>query len=220
MFRRCGRAFLSPFLARACHREARLELNAGLVEALTWWKGWLSSPRGDRSRFVRAAPWVLGSPALTYSDASTDFGLGGVLLLPASREVFWFRTRIPPGDPINRLELEAATVVDALFGPLLAGRGYAEEVSFVDNKVSCAWITRGHGRADVDPMLSGMWMQMAVRGGFKWFERVSSTSNVADKASRGFEPDCPCGWRLQEVRHVERWGPSDGSSPGRPLPAL
>ena len=58
---------------------------------------------------------------VTYSDASTDFGLGGVLLLPATPEAFWFRTRVPPGDAVDRLEVEAAAVVDALFGPLLAG---------------------------------------------------------------------------------------------------
>ena len=220
LFGRCGRAFLSPILSRACHREARPELNGGLVEALSWWRDWLSLPRGDLSRFVPASPRVLGSPALTYSDASTDFGLGGVLLLPASREAFWFRTRVPPGDPIDRLEVEAAAVVDALFGPLLAGQGYTEEISFVDNNVSCAWITRGRRRSDVDLMLSGLWLQMATRGGFKWFKRVSSTSNVADAPSRGVEPDSPCGWRLQEVRHVGRWGPSDGFGPGRPWPAL
>ena len=127
---------------------------------------------------------------------------------------------MPPGDAIEVLEVEAAAVVDALFGPLVAGRGYTEEISFIDNNVSCAWVTRGRGRADVDPMLSGLWLQMATRGGFKWFERVSSTSNVADAPSRGVEPDCPCGWRLQEVRHVDRRGPSDGSGPGQPWPAL
>ena len=84
LFGRCGRAFLPPILARASHKEARPKLNGGLVEALTWWKEWLSSPHGDLSRFAPAAPRVLGSPALTYCDASTDFGLGGVLLLPAS----------------------------------------------------------------------------------------------------------------------------------------
>ena len=116
----------------------------------------MSAPRGDLSRFVPAAPRVVGRLAVTYSDASTDFGLGGVLLLPATREAFWFRTRVPRGDPIDRLEVEAAAVVDALFGPLLAARGYTEEISFMDNNVSCAWITRGRGRADVDPMLSAL----------------------------------------------------------------
>ena len=73
--------------------------------------------------------------------------------------------------PIDHLEVEAAAVVDALFGPLLAERGYTEEISFVDYNVSLAWITGGPARADFDPMISGLWLQMAVRGGFKWCER-------------------------------------------------
>ena len=204
------------------------------MHALSWWKSWLLAPRGDLSRFVPSAPRQVASPAVSYSDASTDFGLGGVLLLPATWEMFWFRTRVPPGgddgdeeEPIDRLEVEAAAVVDALFGPLLVERGYVDEVSFVDNNASLAWITRGRARSrcgrvcpDGDPMLSGLWLQMAIRGGFKWFERVSSFCNVADRPSRGLTPDCPCGWRLREVVGVRRWGASDGSGPGRPWVAF
>ena len=114
-------------------------------------------------------------------------------------------------------------MVDALFGPLLAERGYIDEVSFVDNNASLAWVCKGRARAkdgrpplDVDPMLSGMWLQMAIRGGFKWFERVSSASNLADRPSRGLAPECPCGYRLREVVDVRRWGAPDGTGPGRP----
>ena len=212
---RCGHAFLSPILARAAHREARPELNKDLVISLRWWKCWLSAPRRDLSRFVPATARQVGSPVISYSDASTDFGLGGVLWLSATQEVFWFRTWVPQGDPIDRLEVEAAAVVDALFTPLLAERGYTEEISFIDNNVSLAWITRGRACADVNPMLAELWLPMAVRGGFKWFERISSVSNVADKPSRGLVPDCPCGWRLREVPGVRSWGASDGSGPGR-----
>ena len=216
----CGHAFLSPILARAAHREARPQPNGGPVEALTWWKEWLCAPHGDLSRFVPAAPQVVGRPPVTYSGASTGFGLGGVLLLPATREAFWLCTCVPPGDPIDRLEVEAAAVVDALFGPLLDERGYTEEISFVDKNVSCPWVIRGRRRANADPMLSGLWMQMAICGGFKWLERVSSASIIADKPSRGIVPNCPCGWRLREVLGVARWERSDGSGLGRPWPAL
>ena len=118
LFGRCGRAFLSPILACAAQREARPELNKDLAIAVTWWKRWLSALRGDLSRFVPATRRRVGSPAISYSDTSTDFGLGGVLVLSTTREAFWFRTRVPPGDPIDRLEVEAAAIVDALFGPL------------------------------------------------------------------------------------------------------
>ena len=163
-FGRCGRAFPSPILARAAHREGRPKFNKDLMIALKWWKSRLSAPCGDLSWFVPAAPRRVGSPALSYSDASTDFGLRGVLLLPATQEGFWFRTRVPQGDPTDHLEVEAAVVVDALVGPLLAERGYVDEIFFVDNNVSLAWLTRGRARPDVDPMLSGLWLQMAVRG--------------------------------------------------------
>ena len=81
LFGRCGRAFLSPILARASHREARPGLNRDLRGALSWWQRWLSAPRGDLSRFVPPALRQVAVPAVSYSDASTDFGLGGVLPL-------------------------------------------------------------------------------------------------------------------------------------------
>ena len=54
-------------------------------------------------------------------------------------------------------------VAHALFGPLLAERGYTEEISFVDSKVSWAWITHGPGCADTDPIISCLWMQGDTR---------------------------------------------------------
>ena len=71
-------------------------------------------------------------------------------------------------------------------------------------------------------MLSGLWLQMVARGGFKWFEGVSSVSDLADRPSKGLAPECPCGWRLREEQEpgVLRWGGFDGSGPDRPWPAL
>ena len=37
-------------------------------------------------------------------------------------------------------------MVDALFRPLLAERGYVDEVSFGDNNASLAWICKGRAR--------------------------------------------------------------------------
>ena len=127
-------------------------------------------------------------PALTYTDASADYGLGGVLLLPMEKEAFFFRTPAG-GHEIDFLECEAAVVADALFGPMLPQRGYHEEISFVDNNVSLAWITDGCAfREDVDPLIEDMWFNLACRQAFKWWERVSSVSNVADLPSRGHPP--------------------------------
>ena len=164
-------------------------------------------------------------PAVTYSDASTKFGIGAVLLLPRERVAYFFRTRakgtagrgapakyVPAGGfpsgarPIDFLEVEAAVVADAVFGPMLQQAGYHEEVSFVDNNVSLAWITDGCAfRDDVDPLIEDMWFCLACRQAYKWWERVSSTSNVADLPSRGHPPTLPSDWALHELKGVRRW---------------
>ena len=43
--------------------------------------------------------------------------------------------------------------MDALFGPIQAGRGYVDEVSFVDNTASLAWVCKGRARSK-----DGMWL--------------------------------------------------------------
>ena len=40
------------------------------------------------------------------------------------------------------------------------------------------------------------WRPPALRQGLKWWERVSSGSNVADLPSRGRAPECPWDWNL------------------------
>ena len=226
LFGRCGRAYLVPILRRASNPEARLQLNGRLRSALKWWHRWLSSPAGPLTRSVPAAPRQRAvPPAVTYSDASTKFGIGAVLLLPRERVAYFFRTRaegtanrvapakrVPAGGspsgarPIDFLEVEAAVVADAVFGPMLQHAGYHEEVSFVDNNVSLAWITDGCAfRDDVDPLIEDMWFCLACRQAYKWWERVSSTSNVADLPSRGLPPTLPSDWTLHELKGVRRW---------------
>ena len=75
-------------------------------------------------------------PAVTYSNTSTDFGPGAVLFLPDRQEAFFLPTKVPPGDPIDRVEIEVAAVADAMFGPLLLAGGCVDDISFVDNNVS------------------------------------------------------------------------------------
>ena len=100
---------------------------------------------------------------MTYTDASTDFGLGGVLLLPQERCAYFFRT-LARGRPIDYLEVEAVVVADAVFGPRLQWLGYPEEISFVDNNVSLAWITDGCAfRDDANPLIEDMWFRLACR---------------------------------------------------------
>ena len=104
LFGRCGRAYLVPILRRAANPAARLKLNGRLRSALEWWRRWLSCPDGPLTRSVLASPHR-GSlpPALTYTDASTDYGLGGVLLLPEEKNAFFFRSPAD-GRPIDFLE--------------------------------------------------------------------------------------------------------------------
>ena len=72
-------------------------------------------------------------------------------------------------------------MVNALFGPLLADWGYTEEISFVDNNARCAWITCSRGHANADPMLSGLWMQMAIRN-VAGMGRFSSDRTIGEYA--------------------------------------
>ena len=85
---------------------------------MAWWVRWLRSSEEHLVRSIPSAPRSLKHPALSYSDASTEFGLGAVLSLPDEMVAFWFRTPCPPGDPIDLLDAEAAAVADAVFGPM------------------------------------------------------------------------------------------------------
>ena len=60
---------------------------------------------------------------------------------------------------------------------------------------------------------------MALRKACKWWERVSSTSNVADLLSKGKPPEVPCTWDLREIEQVGRWDAArDGLTPSRTPP--
>jgi hypothetical protein len=160
----------------------------------------LTSPPSCLTRHVPAAPRREDlPPAVLYTDASTDFGLGAVLLLPLSWEALFLR--VPArGAQIDFLEVEAVLAADSAFGDLWGARGYAELLAFVDNNCSLAWITRGCSfRDDVDPLLETLWLRMARRPGVVWWERVPSIGNVADLPSRGYPPDLPSAWSLREV---------------------
>ena len=60
-------------------------------------------------RTVTACP-----PTVLYSDTSTGFGIGGVLLLPAERVTLFFRTHAL-GERIDFLEVKAAAVANTVF---------------------------------------------------------------------------------------------------------
>ena len=85
---------------------------------------------------IPSAPRSPNRPAVSYSDVSTDFGLGAVLCLPDEMVALWFATPCPPGDPVDLLEVEAAAVADAVFGPVVRDAGYSKELAFVDNNLS------------------------------------------------------------------------------------
>ena len=203
-----------PILRRAANPAAHLKMNGRLRSALMWRHRWLSCPAGPLTRSVPAAPRRGPLPlALTYTDASTDYGLRGVLLLPQDRRAFFFWT-LARGQPINFLQVEAAVVADAVFGPKLQQLGYHEEMSFVDNNVSLAWIPDGCAfRHDVDPLIEDMWFGLACRQAFIWWERISSTSNMADLPSRGQPPALSSDWDLHEIQGVRRWKPPVNTGP-------
>ena len=160
---------------------------------------------------------------MSYFDASMDFGPGGVLFLPEKWTAFWFSVWVPAGEPINVLEVVAVAVAGAILGLLIRQFRYAEELAFVDNNVSLAWVTRGSAKADrhdANALLEGMWLQLALRQVFKRWERMPSASNVADRPSRGLAPEVPCTCDLWELQGVRRWSPfSDGLGPRHTLPS-
>ena len=92
-------------------------------------------PRGVPDQVHTLHPTV---PAVSYSDASTNFGLGGVLFLPEEALSLWFATPYPPGYPIDLMEVDAAAVTEAVFGPIVQDHSYEEELAFLDNNVSLA----------------------------------------------------------------------------------
>ena len=127
------------------------------------------------------------------------------------RQVFWTPAR---GQPIDILEVEAAVVADAVFRPKLQQLAYHQEISFVDNNVSLAWITDGCAfREDVDPLIKDMSFGFACRQAFKWWERVSSPSNVADLPTTGQPPALSSDWDLREIQGVRRWKPPANPGP-------
>lgn len=72
------------------------------------------------------------------------------------------------------------------FAPISIARGYTEEITFVDNNASLSWLSHGWAFwTDVDPVLEALWYRLACRGACEWWERVASTSNLADLPSRG-----------------------------------
>ena len=141
----------------------------------------------------------------------------------ATRSAYFFRIGLSPGEPIAHLEVEAAAVGDAVFGPLLHKEEVDREVAFMDSNVGLGWISRGCSNcADgVDRMLAGMWANLACRGGFKWWERVSTGSNLGDRPSRGLVPECPHGWHMWEMVGVGRCEHDrDSLGSPRPVPAI
>ena len=156
--------------------DVELELFDRGPGALRWWCQWLQAPAKHLTMFVPAALHLpRPPPTITYTDASTDFGLGSVLLLPDEVLAFLLRTRVLPRDRTDRLEVEAATIADAVFGPIIWAYRYVEEISFVHNKISLSWLTRGCSNQE-DPMLAGPWLQVDLRHGFKWWELYSGHS--------------------------------------------
>ena len=110
-----------------------------------------------------------------------------------------------------------------MFGPMIHTLGIHDELSFIDSNVALPWVVAvclaRCSRPDLDCIIAGLWLQTPSCQAFKWIERVSSHSNLADRHSWGLEPECPREWRLVELRRVPRWDPAlDGVGRGRTVP--
>ena len=102
LFGRSGRPLLAPILRRAMSPEAWPQLKRALRRALQWWCRWLQAPARDLTRLVPATPRRPSLPAISYTNASTDFGLGVVLFLPVEGIALFFRTRLDAGEPTRQ----------------------------------------------------------------------------------------------------------------------
>ena len=154
---------------------------------------------------------------LIYSDASMEWGFGAVAYFPARWLAVFFRIPVSDGTSIEVLEVEAAALGELVFAPIMEWFESVHCLGFIDNNVSLPWITaggtmRGKAREQVNAMIVALWMSIARRRAFTWWERVSRVSNPADAPSRGEVPACPRGWRLVELRDVVRWDPLDDAA--------
>ena len=98
LFGRCRRAVLAPILGRPTNANPWCPLNSRLRRSLAGWTVWLRSPEED---LVTSAPFAPGSPcapAVSYSNAGTDFGVG-VISLPEEELGLWFAVPCPLGTP-------------------------------------------------------------------------------------------------------------------------
>ena len=58
------------------------------------------------------------------------------------------------------MEVETEAVADAVFEPMFRDIGYAEKLSFTDNSVNLAWVTRGSAMSDrnnANHVLESIW---------------------------------------------------------------
>ena len=58
---------------------------------------------------------------------------------------------------------------------------------------------------ELDSILAGVWLQLALLQSLKWWVRVSSCSGAAERPSWGLIPTCLHGWCMHEILRVTRW---------------
>ncbi|XRB12524.1 EF-hand domain-containing protein [Pseudoscourfieldia marina] len=122
-----------------------------------------------------------------YADASTSYGVGGVLLVG---ELTWYFSLAVPELlhlRIEVLELLAAAAAYYTFAHLLPPDRVI--VHFIDSQVAFAWVAKGYASqlhvADIVNQLHLDHLHRQV-----WFEWLDSDANIADIPSRG-DPEDP-----------------------------
>ena len=158
---------------------------------LAWWRAWLLE-----ARTVDIIPRSVDLPlAVVYTDAEGHGGIGGVLLLDASRESF--AGRVPP-ELAKRLKprrtqifpFEVLAGVAALikWGSLLCGRRVA---FFIDNFAARGSLASGRSsQVDVNGIVGAAWQLVARYGISIFFIWVPSSLNIADFPSRRAHVPC------------------------------
>ena len=127
LFGWCGRAYVVHLIHRSRHRGGLPWLNRQLEQALWWCFDILGRPGHDLTQVVLTTLLDPTPPGLNYTDASSQFGLGGVLYLPATRSAYFFRAGFPQVSLLPTSKLKRRQWVMQFLVPCCSRKGLTEK---------------------------------------------------------------------------------------------
>jgi hypothetical protein len=197
----------APALAALSGSDTRLAHGLGpdLPLALSWLRSYLQRCP------PRVVPACLKETTLVFTDGACEPELcscGAVLLQPATRSYLWFSFVFPPSvTGIWRREGQEQLIAQAELAPVLLARltwkHLLQEkavIYFVDNEGVREALVKGSTKSVGSRRLLFQTAEAGVElGGFPWYSRVASPSNVADAPSRLRPPEVILDFPAREV---------------------